>query len=112
MSLRRRTSRLDYILAETFMGTCTDYALAELRGRERNVIPIEATHAVAVGEFNVDVPIGARFSLNAFNYVATEKLVGPEYSEHAFKMMCEETGAKPNTNFGTLIPITFVEGLE
>ena len=54
----------------------------------------------------MNVPIGARFSLEDLNYIVREKI-----SEHVFKLECEQEGAKPNSYLGTLIPIEYIEGL-
>ena len=54
----------------------------------------------------MNVPIGARFSLEDLNYIVREKI-----SEHVFKLECEQEGVKPNSYLGTLIPIEYIEGL-
>ena len=59
------------------------------------------------GEFNIDIPIGSRFSLDNLNYVTTEKI-----STGVFKLECETAGIIGNENFGTLVPIEYIEGLE
>jgi uncharacterized phage protein gp47/JayE len=96
---------LDAVLNETFADTATrDYLIK--RAAERGVIPEPATFAILQGEFNIDVPLGSRFSLDEFNYEATEKI-----SLGVYKLQCETTGAAPNQFLGTLIPIDYIEGL-
>lgn len=77
------------------------------KAAERGLVPYEATHAIRQGEFNIDVPLGSRFSQNEYNYVATEKI-----SNGVFKMQCETAGEVGNYETGQLIPIEYVVGLE
>lgn len=96
---------LDAILNETFADTASrDYLIK--RASERGVHPEQATFAIFRGEFNIDVPIGSRFSLDDFNYIVTEKI-----SIGVFKLQCETAGAEPNQYLGTLIPIEYIDGL-
>lgn len=105
--LEKAYIQLDYILAQSFMDTVTEYSYAEMRAAERGIVPTEATHAVVKAVFNVEVPIGTRFSKGAYNYVVTEKI-----SDKTYKLSCEETGSAPNGNMGALTAITYVEGLK
>lgn len=96
---------LDTILNETFADTASrDYLI--LRCAERGISPLAATFAVAIGEFNIDVPLGSRFSCDKYNWSATEKIdVGKYY------MTCETSGSEPNGYIGSLIPIEYIDGL-
>ncbi len=96
----------DTILNETFSDTATREYLIR-RCNERNIYPKEATYAVLKGEFNIDVPLGARFSLKGLNYEVFEKV-----SNNVFKVVCEEKGVQGNKNFGVMIPIGYIQGLE
>ncbi|WP_130861424.1 baseplate J/gp47 family protein [Bacilliculturomica massiliensis] len=96
---------IDSILNESFADTASrDYLIR--RAAERGIIPEKATCAVLKGEFNTDVPIGARFSLGELNYVAFEKI-----SDGVFRMRCETEGRIGNSQTGTLVPIDYVTGL-
>jgi len=97
---------LDTILNETFADTASREYLIK-RARERGIIPKEATYAVLQGEFNIDIPIGSRFSCNDLNYIAVEQITTGIY-----QMRCETLGVIGNKNFGDLIPIDYIEGLE
>jgi len=96
---------LDIMIDEAYADTASRYYLIK-RAAERGLVPYSATKAVVKGEFNVSVPIGARFSLEDLNYIVREKL-----SEQVFKLECEQEGVKPNSYLGTLIPIEYIEGL-
>lgn len=97
---------LNALLNDTFADTASrDYLI--LRCAERGLTPEEATHAILKGEFNMNVPIGSRFSLNELNYTVIEKI-----SDCVFKLQCETTGTIGNSYFGTMIPIEYIEGLE
>ena len=97
---------IDNILNETFADTASKYYLIK-RCAERGIIIEPATYAIRQGEFNIDVPIGSRFSLNQLNYVVVEKI-----SDGIFKMQCETTGVVGNADSGSLIPIDYIEGLQ
>lgn len=76
------------------------------RAAERGLRPKPASYAVLKGEFNQDIPIGSRFSLETLNYRATERIEAGVY-----KMQCETIGEPGNILFGTLIPIEYIKGL-
>jgi uncharacterized phage protein gp47/JayE len=77
------------------------------RCAERGINVKQATSAIRQGEFNIDVPIGSRFSLNQLNYVTVEKI-----SDGIFKLHCETTGTQGNAESGVLIPIDYIQGLQ
>lgn len=96
---------LDTILNETFADTASrDYLI--LRCKERGIAPYPATFATAIGEFNMDIPPGSRFSCDKFNWVASEKIEPGRYY-----MTCETAGKEPNAYMGQLIPVDYIEGL-
>lgn len=96
---------LDGIILETFPETASRPNLIR-RAAEYGVYPDEATHAVIKGEFDNDIPIGSRFSLGELNYVAIQRI-----SMGVFEMECETKGVIGNSQFGTLIPINYIDGL-
>ncbi|MGX4600404.1 baseplate J/gp47 family protein [Faecalimicrobium sp. JNUCC 81] len=89
---------------ESYVDTAS-YNYLVRKCKERGIIPNDATNAIVKGEFNIDVSIGSRFSLDNLNYVVTEKV-----STGVFKLKCEDTG--PIFNLGKLIPVEYIEGLE
>lgn len=97
--------QLDVFLKETFGHTASRTYLIE-RAAERGIVPEPATKATFKGEFNIDVAIGARFSLDALNYVVIEKI-----SSGVYKLQCETVGMVGNKQLGTLVPIDYIEGL-
>lgn len=99
----------DTILNETFADTAQrDYLVR--RAAERGITPYEATNTILKGLFtptSLDIPIGSRFSCNELNYVVIEKTKDGEY-----QLQCETPGVSGNANFGDLIPIDYIQGLE
>jgi uncharacterized phage protein gp47/JayE len=95
---------LDILNDESYIDTASYNSLVK-KCKERSIFPYPATNTIAKGEFNIDIPIGSRFSLDNLNYVITEKI-----STGIFKLQCEDTG--PILNLGSLIPIDYIEGLE
>ena len=96
---------LDIMIDEAYADTASRYYLIK-RAAERGLLPYSATRAIVKGEFNINVPIGTRFSLEDLNYIVREKI-----SEGTFKLECEQEGVKPNSYLGTLVPIEYIEGL-
>ncbi len=96
---------IDEVLNETFADTASrDYLV--LRCAERGITPLSATCAVGVGEFNIDVTVGARFSCDKYNWAVTEKIESCKYY-----LTCETAGAEPNDYLGQLIPVEYIDGL-
>ena len=99
----------DTILKETFADTASRENLIK-RAAERGIIPEPATNAVLKGEFTpttLEIPIGCRFSCDKMNYIVIEKIADGQY-----KFECEEVGKIGNTQFGQLIPIDYIDGLQ
>ncbi|MFI3175127.1 MAG: baseplate J/gp47 family protein [Bacillota bacterium] len=96
---------LDVILKETFADTASREYLIR-RATERGLSPTPATHAVLRGVFNMEIPIGARFSQGELNYIVTECI-----GEFEYLLWCESAGVIGNRNFGNLIPIGYIDGL-
>jgi len=95
----------DVILDETFADTASRPYLIK-RAKEQGLTPVPAKGAILKGVFNIDIPIGERFSLGDLTYISTEKI-----SAGVFKMTCETLGTSGNEKLGTLIPIQGVSGL-
>lgn len=90
---------------ETFGHTASREGLL-LRAMERGIYPKPASAGVFKGVFNINIPLGSRFSLEQYNYVAIKKIKDCEY-----ELQCETIGSNPNGNTGTLIPIEYISGL-
>lgn len=95
---------LDIFHDEMFIDTCSHDSLIEYC-KSRGIIPTPATNAIVKGEFDIDIPIGSRFSMDALNFITIEKI-----STGIYKLECENTG--PITSVGTLVPIEYIEGLQ
>ena len=97
---------LEKVLNESFADTQSREFLIR-RCAERGIIIEPATKAIRQGEFNMDVSIGSRFSLNQLNYMVVEKI-----SNGVFKLECETPGHAGNLESGALIPIDYIDGLQ
>ncbi|MHB8064473.1 MAG: baseplate J/gp47 family protein [Ruminiclostridium sp.] len=95
----------DVILNETFADTASREFLIK-RAAERGIVPNAASNAILRGLFNMNIPLGSRFSLGNLNYITIEKI-----KELEFKMKCETKGSEGNLQFGSLIPIDYIDGL-
>lgn len=108
VELQNMYIELDTVMNESFADTASREYLIK-RASEKGMTPEPATNAVLKGVFtpaNVDV-LGKRFNIDELNYVAIEKITDGEY-----KMQCETVGVDGNANFGQMIPIEYIEGLE
>ena len=91
----------DMTFVETAVGTYLDEKVKEI-----GLTRIQATKAIVTGAFNIDVPIGSRFSGDILNYAVTEKV-----SDGVFLLECETVGTDGNAYVGTLVPIDYIKGL-
>lgn len=77
----------------------------ERRARERGITRKDATKALRLGEFNISIPDGARFSIEDITYVnktlASDRVI----------LECEQAGSIGNIYTGDLIPLTNINGL-
>ena len=112
MELRNTYIDLDNILNQTFADTAAKKYL-KLRCAERGIEIEPATYAIRQGEFNMDVPIDSRFSLNILNYKVVEKIRDDvETGNKIYKLECETVGTAGNKESGAMIPIEYIEGLQ
>jgi len=105
LEIQQMYIELDEVLNESFADTQTRDFLIR-RCKERGITVEPATAAIRKGEFNIDVPIGSRFSLNTLNYIVIAKI-----ENHVFQLRCETAGTVGNLESGDLIPIDYIDGL-
>lgn len=108
-------TEMDGIVREGYADTCDREHLI-LRCKERGIIPDPATPAVLMGEFNVDIGVGQRFSLDELNYIS-KKYIGRGQDEegtgvYQYQMECETVGTEGNKHFGDLTAIEYIPNLE
>lgn len=105
VELQNTYIELDWMLKQIFADTADrDYLIS--RCAEWGIAPNPATRAVLKGEFNIDIEIGSRFSLNTLNYIAVEKI-----NTGIYKMECVTAGSAGNQNLGPMLPILYIPGL-
>lgn len=109
IELQNMYIELDTILNESFADTASlPYLIRRAEEKGIKQIPATSTIMKAISTpSNIEIPNGSRFSLNTLNYVITEKIADGEY-----KIQCETPGVIGNSNFGILIPIDYIHGLE
>ena len=95
-------STYELVFVDTAVGEALD-ALVKQNGMTRK----EATYALRKGEFNMVVPVGSRFSDGTLSYIVTENIAGTSNS----RLECETAGSVGNTYYGSLIPISYIDGL-
>jgi uncharacterized phage protein gp47/JayE len=98
---------LDWLYNEMFADTASRDSLIRISAG-RGITPTEATYAIFRGIFNIDIPIGTRFSaVNNLSYVATKAI-----STGVFEITCETAGTEGNGYLGVIIPIDYIDGLQ
>lgn len=99
---------LDWMFCQMFGDTAEREYLIRIAEGTRGITPGAATHAVLKGVFNIEVPLGSRFSIGVQNYVVTERI---DTAGYHYKLQCEQAGAAGNRLLGALVPVTYIEGL-
>lgn len=95
---------LDFVLQATYISSAPREYLIK-RAAERGLTPKPASEAVFRAEFDVEVPVGSRFSCRDLNFVVTTKLAD------GWQVICETPGSLANSYAGQLIPIDYINGL-
>lgn len=103
---------LDSVLQESFVDTASrEYLLKACEQMGIDTSIFEASASVHRGEFNVEIPIGSRWSCDLYNYVVTD-YVGVIENAYIYQLECETLGAAPNNVTGDLDSISnFPDGL-
>lgn len=96
---------IDGIYQEGFIDTASRPFLIR-HGEERKVSPYPATYAIGRAVFNMEIPIGSRFSVDMVNFVVIERM-----SQYTYKVQCETAGTEGNRHLGDMIPIEYIQGL-
>ncbi len=107
---------LDQVQRQAFIQTASGEAL-DLLAVLGGVTRAQASAAVLLGIFNVQVPIGARFSTingaNSINFTATAAATveEPQPGSYYYQMTAETPGTIGNEYTGPILPITVITGL-
>ena len=103
---------LDFVFQATYLATAPrDYLI--LRAADHGMYPSKASAAVFRAKFNIEVPIGSRFSCEDLNFIVTSRMETGEDTDTSvnYEVACETAGAAANDYTGALIPIDYIEGL-
>ena len=102
----------DFVLQATYILTAPREYLIK-RAHDRNMDPYPASAAVYRAEFNIEVPVGTRFSCEDLNFVVTARMDLEADTETGLshQVTCETPGTVANSYGGTLIPVEYVQGL-
>ncbi len=98
---------LDSIIRNGYVDTADIREYVVYRCKERGINPYKATQATLKGKFNVEIPIGSRFSLDELNYTATAFIEEAE-GYYYYQMECETAGEIGNKGFGELSSIEYI----
>ena len=102
---------LDFVFTATYIATAPREYLIE-RAKDRGLSPKAASAAVFRAEFNIEVPVGARFSCEELNFIVTERMNGADSDTGlSHKVTCETVGSAANDCAGDLIPIEYIADL-
>lgn len=95
----------DYLLEQLDPATADYDNLVKLCA-QRGIYPKSATYAEAKLVGDVEIPIGARFNMGAYNYIVIGKI-----SKYECLARCETSGSAPNELTGAVTSITYVQDL-
>ena len=102
---------LQEILKESFADTASREYLIR-KGAERGLSPTTATNAILKACFDIDVPIGSRYSLDSLNYTVISRMDDICTAvDFYYEVECETVGRVGNNLFGKLVPIQYINGL-
>lgn len=103
---------MDFVFTATYLLTAPREYLIK-RAADRNMAPYPASAAVFRAEFNIEVPVGTRFSCDGLNFYVSERMDTADDTNTGLshKVTCETVGAAANDYAGPLIPIEYVDGL-
>lgn len=103
---------MDFVFTATYLLTAPREYLIK-RAADRNMAPYPASAAVFRAEFNIEVPVGTRFSCDGLNFIVSERMDTANDTDTGLshKVTCETVGAAANDYAGALIPIEYVDGL-
>ncbi|WP_066505529.1 baseplate J/gp47 family protein [Abyssisolibacter fermentans] len=110
VELAQEYIELDNILELGFVQTSNGEWLTK-KCSELGVNRKMAVHAERKGIFNVEIPIGARFSIDDLVYTNTAP-INISGADKEYKLRAETAGEIGNKPFGALMPITYINGLE
>lgn len=101
----------DFVFQATYLLTAPrDYLV--LRASDRGMAPYPASAAVFRAEFNIEVPVGSRFSCEELNFYVSERMADEDTDTgKSHRLVCETPGTVANDFTGALIPIEYIEGL-
>ncbi len=102
---------MDFVFSATYIATAPREYLIK-RAEDRGLTPKAASAAVFRAEFNIEVPVGARFSCEDMNFRVTERMADRDTASGlSHKVVCETAGSAANDYIGTLVPIEYISGL-
>lgn len=107
---------LNQVQQQAFIQTAVGDSL-DLLGAVAGLKRDQASAAVRLGVFNMDVPIGCRFSTmsgsNSINFsvTATAMVTEPQPGDYYYQLTAETPGSIGNEYTGPILPITVIPGL-
>ncbi len=105
LELANTYEELKNVIKQSFADTATKEYLT-MRCAERGIYRKGATQAIRKAEFNKVIALGDRFGIDGIAFECIELLSG-----NIAKLKCEQYGEVGNTIYGTLLPLSYVEGL-
>lgn len=102
--------QIDWAMNQSFIDTAEREYLI-LKGRERGLSPFPAKAAeieAYITPLEMQLPIGTRFTCNGLNYFISTLAAQPG----KYYLTCEDVTTEANSNFGTLVPIDYIDGLQ
>lgn len=102
---------LDFVFTATYLATAPREYLIK-RAADRNMSPYPPSAAVFRAEFNIEVPVGTRFSCEDLNFVVTARMDTSEDTATGLshRVTCETAGARPTATPASSSPLSMWTG--
>lgn len=100
---------LQYLMDNVFGDTAEREYLERIALCTKGITPDKATKAICKLETDVQIEIGARFTVDSVIYTVIEELTAQTY--YCYKAECSAEGIEGNQHFGTAIPVEYIQGL-
>lgn len=98
-------SQLDYNMA---VDTADLKHLIDI-GNDRGITIKYATFSEFKAQFNIEVPLGTKFTGDDYNYTVLDVISA---EEHTYTVICDTAGKDPNTRLVEIYPVDYIDGFE
>lgn len=78
-------------------------------GNDRGITIKYATFSEFKAQFNIEIPLGTKFTGDDYNYTVLDVISA---EEHTYTVICDTAGKDPNTRLVEIYPVDYIDGFE